>query len=67
MAHCYLIDRSKKIPAFSYENANGNQPVKEWILDLSQKDRKKVGRDPRKVEFGWPLGMPCCRSLGNGL
>ena len=21
----------------------------------------------RKVEFGWPLGMPYCRSLGNGL
>jgi hypothetical protein len=20
----------------------------------------------RKVEFGWPLGMPYCRSLGNG-
>ena len=21
----------------------------------------------QKVEFGWPLGMPYCRSLGNGL
>ena len=28
---------------------------------------KLVGRDIQKVEFGWPLGMPYCRSLGNGL
>src|SRR2546425_11454576 len=26
-----------------------------------------LGRDIQKVEFGWPLGMPYCRSLGNGL
>jgi phage-related protein len=22
---------------------------------------------PQKVEFGWPIGMPYCRSLGRGL
>ena len=26
-----------------------------------------VSRDIQKVEFGWPLGMPYCRSLGDGL
>src|SRR5260221_14685173 len=44
-----------------------NRPVREWILGLSLEDRKLVGRDIQKVEFGWPLGMPYCRSLGNGL
>lgn len=29
--------------------------------------QKSVGRDVQKVEFGWPLGMPYCRSLGDGL
>jgi phage-related protein len=62
-----VIDRSKKLPAFFYENANGLPPVREWILALSPEDRKRVGRDIQKVEFGWPLGMPYCRSLGNGL
>jgi phage-related protein len=62
-----LIDRSQKLPAFYYENAMGNQPVREWILGLSVEDRKLIGRDVQKVEFGWPLGMPYCRSLGNGL
>jgi phage-related protein len=62
-----LIDRSKKLPAFFYETAIGNQPVREWIRGLSMEDRKLIGRDIQKVEFGWPLGMPYCRSLGNGL
>jgi len=62
-----LIDRSKKLPAFFYETASGNQPVREWIRGLSMEDRKLVGRDIQKVELGWPLGMPYCRGLGNGL
>ena len=62
-----MIDRSKKLPAFFYESALGSRPVREWILGLTVEDRKLVGRDIQKVEFGWPLGMPYCRSLGNGL
>jgi phage-related protein len=62
-----VIGRAKKLPAFFYENANGNQPVKEWILGLSEEDRKRIGRGIQKVEFGWPLGMPYCRGLGSSL
>ena len=62
-----LIDRSKKLPAFFYESARGSRPVREWVLGLTLEDRKLVGRDIQKVEFGWPLGMPYCRNLGNGL
>jgi phage-related protein len=28
---------------------------------------RAVGRDLMDVQFGWPVGMPLCRSLGNGL
>ena len=62
-----MIDRSKKLPAFFYETAFGNRPVREWVLGLPLEDRKLIGRDIQKVEFGWPLGMPYCRNLGNGL
>lgn len=67
LAQYKLIDRSKKLPALFYESALGRRPVREWILGLSVEDRKLVGLDIQKVEFGWPLGMPYCRSLGNGL
>ena len=26
-----------------------------------------IGTDIKTVEFGWPVGLPVCRSLGNGL
>jgi phage-related protein len=67
LAQSVLIDRSKKLPAFFYESSLGNRPVREWIMGLSLEDRKLVGRDIQKVEFGWPLGMPYCRSLGDSL
>jgi hypothetical protein len=57
-----LIDRSKKLPAFFYESALGNRPVREWVLGLTLEDRKLVGRDIQKVEFGWPLSMPYSQS-----
>ena len=62
-----MIDRSKKLPAFFYESPGGNQPVRDWIKGLSSEDRQSVGRDVQKVEFGWPIGMPYCRSLSSGL
>ena len=62
-----VVDRSKKLPAYFFESAGGRQPVREWLLMLSTEDRKLVGRDIQKVEFGWPLGMPYCRSLSDGL
>lgn len=39
----------------------------EWLLSMAKKDRRIVGRDIQKVEFGWPIGMPYCRPLGRGL
>lgn len=62
-----MIDRSKKITGRFYELARGRRPVRDWLLELSRDDRRIVGRDIQKVEFGWPLGMPYCRPLGHGL
>src|SRR5262249_46739906 len=37
------------------------------VKELSEEDRKSIGEDIKTVEFGWPIGMPVCRSLGEGL
>ena len=42
-------------------------PVRDWLLDLIEADRKIVGGDIAVVEFGWPIGMPACRPLGSDL
>lgn len=58
---------TKKLPAVFYRTANGNEPVREWLLALAPQDRKIIGTDIAVVEYGWPVGMPVCRPLGHGL
>ncbi|HZQ14663.1 MAG TPA: type II toxin-antitoxin system RelE/ParE family toxin [Pseudolabrys sp.] len=36
-------------------------------MGVSKQDRRVIGKDIQKVEFGWPIGMPYCRPLGRGL
>jgi phage-related protein len=40
---------------------------RDWLLQLGSDDRRTVGKDIAKVEFGWPIGMPSCRAMGAGL
>ena len=36
-------------------------------MGLSKEERRIIGVDIKTVEFGWPVGMPVCRPLGEGL
>lgn len=53
----------KRLPARFFENERGKMPVREWLLGLSVEDRKTIGDDIRTAKFGWPVGMPLCRSI----
>ena len=35
--------------------------------ELTPIERTAVGKDIRTVEYGWPIGMPVCKDLKNGL
>ena len=41
--------------------------MRDWLKELSREDRKRIGEDIKTVEFGWPIGMPVCRPLGDGI
>ncbi len=60
-------ERSKKIAARFFVSVSGKLPVRDWLLELDSEDRREIGKDIQKVEFGWPIGMPYCRPLGRGL
>jgi hypothetical protein len=47
-----MIDRSKKVVARFYASNSGRRPVREWLLALAKDDRRIIGRDIQKVEFG---------------
>ena len=56
-----------EIPVVFYRTAGGAEPVIEWLRGLPSEDRRAIGVDLATVQFGWPIGMPLCRSLGQGL
>jgi len=37
------------------------------LKSLSEEDKLKIGTDIKTVEYGFPIGMPICKSLGKGL
>lgn len=53
----------KKISAAFYQLANGTEPVRNWLKSLAIEERRAIGKDIMTVEYGWPVGMPVCRSI----
>jgi phage-related protein len=62
-----MAGSNQMIPVVFYQTAAGHQPVREWLLGLDAADRKLIGRDIKAIQQRWPLGMPLCRSLSQGL
>jgi len=61
------VGNSKASAALFYRTEAGNEPLREWLKKMSPEDRRLIGEDIKTVEFGWPVGMPTCRPLGNEL
>ena len=62
-----MSSRPQKIELVFYRTGGGNEPVREWLLGLSEQNRREVGLDLMRVQFAWPIGMPLVRPLGDGL
>jgi phage-related protein len=57
----------RKIPLLFFRSDSGNEPVREWLKGLDEIERREIGRDLLRAQWRWPVGMPLCRPLGNGL
>ena len=57
----------KPIPLAFWRSVAGREPVREWLNELPREDKRTIGRDIAKVQFGWPVGLPLCRPLSGGL
>ena len=57
----------KRVPAVFFRTESGSEPVRSWLKSMPPQDRRQIGEDIRTVEFGWPVGMPTCRPLRDGL
>jgi phage-related protein len=57
----------RKIPVVFYRTPAGSEVVRDWLRGLGARDRNAIGQDLMRVQYRWPVGMPLCRSLGEGL
>ena len=57
----------RKIPVVFYRTRGGSEVVRDWLRALDGKERNAVGLDLMRVQFRWPVGMPLCRAMGDGL
>lgn len=62
-----MESKGKKIPASFYKTKAGGEPVREWLQKLTKEERLMIGVDIKTVEYGWPIGMPTCRGMKDGL
>src|SRR5882762_238358 len=63
-----LEKQGKRAPAIFFRTEAGGEPVRDWLKGLpSPEDRKRIGENIKTVEFGWPIGMPVCKSLGDSI
>jgi len=59
-----LMEREQPIQVVFFKTEVGNEPVREWLKDLSKEDRKIIGEDIKTVQYSWPIGKPLVDSLG---
>jgi phage-related protein len=45
----------------------GSEPVRDWLRALSPAERKVIGMDLARLQWGWPVGRPLAAPLGSGL
>lgn len=60
-------DRPRKILVVFYRTRGGVEVVRNWLRDLDEGDRNAIGQDLMRVQYRWPIGMPLCRPLSDGL
>lgn len=56
-----------KVELVFFCNNAGGEPVREWLKSLGEVERRLIGTDLLRAQWRWPIGMPLCRAMGNGL
>jgi|SRR5437016_928866 len=57
----------QKIPLVFFQTSAGSEPVREWLKELPAIERRAIGKDLLRAQWRWPVGMPLCRPMGEGL
>ncbi|MCY4597650.1 MAG: type II toxin-antitoxin system RelE/ParE family toxin [Bryobacterales bacterium] len=59
--------KPRKIPLVFFRTLAGREPVRDWLKGLDKAERQSIGMDLLRAQWRWPVGMPLCRPIGQGL
>ena len=59
----FLCMDSPVLRVVFFRTDSDDEPVRKWLMELNQEDRKTIGEDIKLVQFRWPLGMPLVRKM----
>jgi phage-related protein len=62
-----MAKRPPKVPVAFYRTAAGREVVRDWLRSLDEGARNAIGQDLMRVQYRWPVGMPLCQAMGDGL
>jgi phage-related protein len=62
-----IAEAPRKVPVLFYQTPAGTEVVRDWLRSLDETGRAAIGQDLMRVQFRWPVGMPLCRPLKDGL
>jgi phage-related protein len=51
------------LEVYFYATDTFNEPVREWLRELTTGDKKIIGEDLKTIQYGWPLGMPLVKHI----
>jgi hypothetical protein len=51
-----MPERLEPIPLSFWRSASGREPVRDWLNELPRENKRTIGRDIAKVQFGWLAG-----------
>jgi phage-related protein len=57
----------RKVDLVFFRNDAGGEPVREWLKEMGEAERRAIGTDLLRAQWRWPIGMPLCRPMGKGL
>lgn len=67
MVHTVMATRLTAMPIAFWKSGVYREPVRDFLQSLSKDERKSMGDDIRRLQFGWPVGMPLVRKLDDRL
>ena len=53
------------LSAIFYKTEQGNEPVREWLKELTKDEKRSIGEDVRDIQRSWPAGPPLVKKIDN--